>query len=377
MTAALSDRSQYPTLTHFHYMNQASLGLVGGGPVATMHRFLDDVARHGNVHMSDEEESGFLDGLRGAASTLLGVDPAKVAVTAGASELLGQAPGLLRPPRGSEVVVVATDFPAITRPWLRLADHGGCRVRFVDDDPASDLTSDLIAAIGDDTAVVAVATTQYATGSRIDVDRLTAAIRGTGVRLVLDITQDAGAMRAAPSTWEADLVACSGYKWLGGHGGAALGVVAPVTLGEAPPLPGWMGAIDPFDFDASRADYAPDARRFTLSTMSYVSVVGLTESIDELASLDIARVEEHSDALARHLVSSVASSGWIPFRELDDPAAGSHIVSLGHAELDAARAARSARSAGVVCGARLGRIRVSLAHYNDETDVDALVSFLT
>ena len=194
MVSSLFDRSDYPTLRETVYLNQASLGLIGNPAVDAMHDLLDRVVRHGNLHMSDEDEVAFLDGLRERAARLLAVEGSRIAIVSSASELLGQAPFLLSPPRGSKVIAVASDFPAITRPWLRLAGRGECLVEFVEDRPESDLTADLVARIDNRTSVVAVGWVQYATGTVIDVPRLRAATEEAGVRLVLDATQGAGAM---------------------------------------------------------------------------------------------------------------------------------------------------------------------------------------
>ena len=130
--------------------------LIKNKAVDAMHRFIDDVARHGNWNMSDADEVGFLDRLRARAARLFHADPGRIAIFASASELLGQIPFLVPPIGGRKIVVVTTDFPAVTRPWLRLAASGECKIQFVEDDPASDLTSDLIAALEPQTALVAV-----------------------------------------------------------------------------------------------------------------------------------------------------------------------------------------------------------------------------
>jgi selenocysteine lyase/cysteine desulfurase len=71
------------------YLNQASLGLIGQPAVAAMHSFLENVARHGNLHMSDSDEINYGHALRGVAGRLLHSDPSRIAILAGASELLG------------------------------------------------------------------------------------------------------------------------------------------------------------------------------------------------------------------------------------------------------------------------------------------------
>jgi hypothetical protein len=52
------NRLDYPTLRQSVYLNQASLGLIGQPAVTAMHTFIDDVARHGNLYMSDSDEVG-------------------------------------------------------------------------------------------------------------------------------------------------------------------------------------------------------------------------------------------------------------------------------------------------------------------------------
>ena len=94
------------------------------------------------------------------------------------------------------------------------------------------------------------------------------------------------------------------------------------------PLPGWMGAPSPFAFDATRLALAEGARRFTQSTMSYVSVVGLTTAMDQLLAIGLDSVERHARRLHDLLLDAVEDRGWHPFRNRADPAAASHIVSL-------------------------------------------------
>lgn len=376
ISSSLFDRSDYPTLTESIYLNQASLGLIGRPSVDAMHQFLDGIGRHGNLYMSDEDEVAFLDALRQRAARLFQTETRRVAILSSASELLGQLPFMLPSPSGAKVVAVATDFPAITRPWLRLAERGECRLEFVDDNPDTDLTTDLIARIDEHTSLVAVSSVQYATGSVIDVPRLRAATAEAGVRLVIDATQGAGAIETNTGAWRADIVVSSGYKWLGGHGGVAIGALAPALLDKTPPLPGWMGAPDPFEFDATRMLLANGARRYTQSTMSYVSVVGLTTAMDQLLTIGMEKLEHHAARLAHLLVGAVEPHGWRPFRHPDDHAASPHIISLGRQGDELAGMLDRLRAIGIMCSTRGGRLRVSLAPYNDEDDIAALVDAL-
>jgi len=197
-----------------------------------------------------------------------------------------------------------------------------------------------------------------------------------GAFLIIDATQAAGAMPLDTSTLEADAVVASGYKWLGGHGGVALAAVSESLLQQHPILPGWMGAPDPFDFDAKSVSFASDARRFTQSTMSYVSIAGLAVSIEQLLSLGEDRIEAHAHQLAEMLVDGASEYGWEPFHDVHAVAAAPHIISLGHSRQCARETVEKLRDHRIICSVRGGRIRVSLAPYNDASDVKKLLQAL-
>ncbi|MEM9605388.1 MAG: aminotransferase class V-fold PLP-dependent enzyme [Pseudomonadota bacterium] len=376
MIAALSNRADYASLAQATYLNQASLGLTPAPAVAAMHAYLDNVGQHGNLHLSDADELALLTPLREAASQLFNCPPAQLAIVSGASELLSQLPYLLALPRGSHVLCVDSDFPALTRPWLALATRSDTTVKFVAESADQDLTETLINQLDARTAVLAVSHVQFSTGSRVDVPRLRRATRANGTQLVVDVTQSAGSLPIDTAVWDADAVVSSGYKWLGGQGGVGLAVLSPTLTTKTPPMPGWMGAPDPFDTQPTQLPLADGAQRFTQSTMSYGAVTGLAIAVSELNRLGATAIERHAGQLSQHLSEAVASTPWTPYRAPSDPAAAPHIVALAHPNATAVSVVTRLRRAGVVCSARRGRLRVSLAHYNSDTDIDTLVRTL-
>ena len=217
---------------------------------------------------------------------------------------------------------------------------------------------------------------QYATGTIVDVGRLARSAQKAGAFLIVDATQAAGAMRVDTSTLAADAIVTSGYKWLGGHGGVGLAAVSESLLKQLPILPGWMAASDPFDFDAKSLSFASDARRFTQSTMSYVSIAGLTVSIEQLLSLGENRIEAHARQLAAMLVDGAREYGWKPFRDVHGVSASPHIISLIHSRQSARETVEKLRVQRIICSARGERIRVSFAPYNDSGDVMKLLQAL-
>jgi cysteine desulfurase / selenocysteine lyase len=373
---SLVPRDEYVALRHCVYLNQAALGLIPATSVSAMVRFLADVAQLGNLRLSDDAEVVVLDDVRRAAAQLLDVPPGWVAITGGASEALGQVAALIAEIEGS-VLLVSSDFPSVTYPWLVAAQRHGTAIKTVDDCADTNLTDSLIDAIDESTKVVCFGAVQYATGSQVDVAAVAERAHRVGARVVVDATQLAGAGPVSVRQWGADAVVCSGYKWLSSHGGVAVLTLAPDLVERTPQLVGWKGTRQPFAFEPLSLPLAADARRFELSTIAYVSAIGLRESIAILSALDPLRIEQHAHRLAAELVERVAPLGWTPFRPLTDPAASSHIVALSHPTMRADDVQRGlAHDHNVICSSRNGSIRVSLHVYNDDHDLAALVGGL-
>ena len=244
LTLALIPREEYAALERCVYLNQASLGLVPRRSTKSMVDFIVDVAQYGNVRLSDATEERILDDLRESAAGLFEASLRSVAVVGGASEALGQL-AILAGKAGGEVLLVATDFPSVTYPWLAAHERFGTVIRWVKDSPEQDLTTALVDGVRNVTTAVCFSAVQFATGSLVDVGEVVRRAHAVGARVIVDVTQMAGAMAVSQRSWSADALVCSGYKWLSTHGGVAL-LVAPTSCcracrrssaGRAPSIP--------------------------------------------------------------------------------------------------------------------------------------------
>ena len=373
MVDALSLRSGYPCLDQSIYLNQASLGLLHDQTVAEMTEFLSTVARYGNLKMTDKQEANFLDPLRGSIAKLLQAQPENIAILSSASELLSQVPNLCSPEPNSKIILVSTDFPSITRPWLTNKKTDDLKICFVNEVPNADLTQTIIENIDPNTSVVCVSYVQFASGTRIDIKKLTKYTKEVGAKLVVDVTQAAGAIPINISEWSADILVCSGYKWLGGHGGVAFGFLSNELLRKDPPTIGWFSNENPFDMEATKLNLSKTAAKYTQSTISYISVVGLKTAIQQLLDIKVSSIMKHSDKLAKILFSMLEDSDWKSFRPTTSNEFSSHIISLTHPCADTVKSTFEQLSKkGLVFGIRNGRLRISISHYNNSTDIKYL-----
>jgi len=232
-------------------------------------------------------------------------------------------------------------------------------------------------AISEQTTVVCVSAVQFATGSQVDVGALAACARDAGARVVVDVTQLAGAAPVTMTRWGVDALVCSGYKWLSAPSGVALLAITENLAAATPVVVGWKGSATPFDFTPQELILAADARRFELSTMSYSAAVGLLTSINLLTGIGLTAISEHASGLAADLAEQTLPLGWTPYRAPGERSASGHIISLRHpaARADQVQAALASRYQ-ITTSSRAGGIRVSLHAYNSSQDIRALAQAL-
>ena len=211
------------------------------------------------------------------ASILLGGQTKQTAVLSSASEMLSQIPYILKPSQKSKILLIETDFPAVTRPWLQYCKNNNCSVKFIKENPDEDLTYKVISKISTDTSIIALSLIQYSTGTKLDVEMISKIAKSKGIKLVIDITQALGAVPIFADKWNADFLVSSGYKWLGGHGGVSLAYLNKDILNINPLNAGWMGAPNPFKMQSDKCSYFRNAKRYTQSTMSYLSLIHISE----------------------------------------------------------------------------------------------------
>ena len=378
MITSLSDRESYPCLEKFTYLNQASLGLISSECIKEMTNFLNQTARFGNIHISDEDELDIVDKLRITASKLLRCPSNQTAVLSSASEILNQIPYIIKPSKKSEILLLKNDFPAVTRPWLKYAKDQSCSINFIEENLKSDITDEVLKNITSKTSVIAISLIQYSTGTKINLDILSKEAKSKGIKLVIDVTQALGAIPIFADKWDADFLVSSGYKWLGGHGGVGLAYVSKYSLKSDPFNAGWMGAPNPFNMIYDKCDYSRDSKSYTQSTMSYVSIIGLKKSIEELIKLNPFKIEKHSKKLSKFLISRINQKKWKVSQNNKTFNNSNHIISFQSKSniLEPSIILKRLKKNKIICSLRNKKIRLSIAHFNNQKDIENLLETL-
>jgi cysteine desulfurase family protein (TIGR01976 family) len=298
---------------------------------------------------------------------------------------------------GDAIVVSRLDHDANIRPWAQAASRLGVTVRWAEVDVA---TGELSAAqytdlVDSRTKLVAVTAASNVLGTRPDVGFISAVAHAAGALCYVDGVHATPHMPIDMAALGADFYATSAYKWAGPH-------IAAVAAS-----PALLDALRP-DKLAPAPDKAPE--RFERGTLPFADLAGVMAAVEHLAGLSPGSAGAAGGSRRGRILASMAaveSYETALFARLTDGLAGmSHLMLYGKAAHGkAARRAPTAfftvagmspravasrlaewrinvwdgdnyayelcRVLGLGSG---GAVRAGLVHYNDDSDVDRLLS---
>jgi cysteine desulfurase family protein (TIGR01976 family) len=345
------------------------------GRVTQAERNADDVVRAGRQAVADLV-GGVPGGVvYGRSATQLGYDVARV-LSAGWRA-------------GDEVVVTRLDHDANVRPWVQAAAARGVTVRWADFDPeTAELPVEQFAdLLSDRTRLVAVTGASNLLGTRPDVAAITALAHQAGALTYVDGVHLTAHVPVDARALGADFYACSPYKFFGPHCGCL--VAAPELLETLHP-----------DKLLPSSDAVPE--RFELGTLPYEQFAGTAAAVDFLAGLAgpegdrrarlteaMAAVEEHEDRLRERIEEGLRALPGVVVRSRAQRRTPTLLVTFPHAQTADAYRFLAERGVNAPAGSfyaiepsrRLGLgdaggLRIGLAPYTDDDDVDRLLDGL-
>ncbi len=239
---------------------------------------------------------------------------------------------------GDEVVYYADDYPANVYPWAGLAARGVRPVALRTGLQGVITWPVVEAALSERTRLVALASCNFLSGYRIDIDGIGARLQERGIRFCVDGIQTLGAF-PTPTT-HVDFLAADSHKWLCGPCGAGLFYCDRRRFEDLrPALTGAWNVESPNYIAQDEVRFVDGAQRFEPGTLNLPGIVAMAASLNLLLDLGIDAIGAKILELRQQLLDGVRSKGWQPMLATleDEPEAEtwrSGILSLGHPERD-------------------------------------------
>jgi len=302
-----------------------------------------------------------------SAGRLLDANPHEVAFVSSTSHGVFSAAQALSHQNGT-VLVPRDDFPSNIYPWIRAAERGGLKVRWLE----GTVTADSVrAALDSSVKAVAVSAVDAGSGAKAPLAAIKELI-GPDRVLAVDGVQALGATVIDADA--ADILSAGGQKWLrAGWGAAMLLVRDRVADLLQPGLGGWSGVVDPLSGSPHPHPSLRGAVAHTVTNPDATATAALGVAMDLVLDAGIATIGSMiSDNLARLLdVASMAGAEIMDSR----PAAG--IGNFRVPGLDAVELHEHLARAGISATRRGGWIRISPHASSSNQSVDALAAALS
>ena len=304
---------------------------------------------------------------------LIGAEPREIALTVNTSYGLNLAARALPFERGDIVITSDREYPSNVYPWMELEAARGVKLERI---PCAGILpdEDAILAALDRPRVrcVVLSWVSFATGYRIDLERVGRACRERGIWFVLDAIQGVSAAPLDVRSMPVDIVACGGQKWLLAPWGSGFVWLRPDLVDSLRPVDvSWMATrcSDDFtrltDYDFT---YRDNARKFEVITLPYQDFAGLNESLDVFFEVGLETVYERVERLTGRIVDWALGTTGV--RLVTPPELRRRAGIVAVAPRDAKAASERLTRAGVVHSFREGAIRLSPHFYNTEEEID-------
>lgn len=270
---------------------------------------------------------------------------------------------------GDNIVTSDEEFPSNMIPWESLSEQG-VAVKKTNLNNVADPTLALIEQIDVSTRLLTISSVQYASGLRVDLERLGQACQKHQVLFCIDAIQSVGAFVFDVQKTQADFVMADGHKWMLGPEGLGFfyckkSVMDKLKLTQF----GWHMVEDMGNYDSPVWEAAQSARRFECGSPNMLSIHALSASLSLLLEIGIEQVSKSIVQRGQYVIDKVAANRQLSLLSKPNPD-GNNIVVFKLAQGNTALLFDYLTKNNVVCAKRGGGIRFSPHFYTPLSVID-------
>lgn len=339
------------------------------------------------VHRLAERATELYENARAAVATFLGVQPMEIVFTGGctaAINLVAYSYGQLLE-RGDRVLISELEHHSNIVPWQLLRQRRGVELDMLPLTPDGQIDLEALSRmLTAKTKLVSLAHVSNVTGALLDVRKVVEAAQAVGAKVMLD-----GAQRAPHGPIDVRALGIDFYVFAGhkAYGPNGIGVLwaRPELLEAMPPFMGGGSMIGRVTL--AETTWALPPRRFEAGTPPIGPAIGLGAACNWMATLDWTSAHDHEMGLVQRVLDGLQQ---IHGTQILGPASLQNRYPVVSFMLDGVHphdVAQTLDSFGVAvraghhCAQPLmdrfdldGTTRVSIAPYNDNSDIDALMA---
>lgn len=271
---------------------------------------------------------------------------------------------------GDNIVSSNQEFPSNRLPWESLANQG---VEFRQADLASAETPEdaLFALVDNNTRLLTISSIQFASGLRMDLERIGEFCKQHDILFCIDAIQSLGTVQFDVQAYHADFVMADGHKWMFGPEGLGVFYTTPEARDKLKLTQyGWHMMKDTHNYENKPWEVHPTARRFECGSPNMLSIHALSASLSLLLETGMAAVEALVFEKSDYIKEAVAKNDQLSLLSQQQNLLKSGIVTFKHQTITNDILYNHLQKNSVVCALRGGGIRFSAHFYNTFDEID-------
>lgn len=318
-----------------------------------------------------------VEALRAAFAVLIEAEPNDIAVVPSTAYGIATAAANIPLAPGDTIVIPATEHASTYHKWRVTAAENGAQLRAIEIADDGDWTDAIIARIDKRTRVVSVPHVHWSDGRSFDLERIGSAAHAAGAAFIVDGTQSIGAVPLSVRNLRPDYLTCSAYKWLLCPYGFAFLYVAPKHQGGRPFEEHYFHRANAARHEGrleQLLEYDRGARRFDMGERAnFITTPMSIVALNQLAAWSVTGIQARIVPVSEAIIAGAEALGYVAHpRARRMP----HLFGLRRRGGLPARLGEVLTEAKVFVSIRGDAIRVSPHVYNDEADVERLLSAL-
>ncbi len=324
----LAWREEFPTLAHTLHFISHSLGAMPRGVEAALAHYADTWRARG-IRAWEEEWYELPTRAGDVLAAILGAERGSIGFHPNVSvaQVVALSAIDFTPPRDT-LVCTAEDFPSMLYVYEGLARRRAVKLRVVSARAHRRVhVEDVVAAIDERTAVVAVSHVLFRTAQILDLAPITARARAAGALTLVDAYQSVGTVPLDVRALGIDMLTGGSVKWLcGGPGAGYLYVRPELAPTLRPAVTGWMAHEDPFAFDSGPMRWHDGPRRFWTGTPAIPAVIAAMPGHEIVARVGVEAIRAKSLRQTARMIALADELGFRVVSPREDALRGGTVV---------------------------------------------------
>ncbi|WP_282043394.1 aminotransferase class V-fold PLP-dependent enzyme [Winogradskyella flava] len=282
--------------------------------------------------------------------------------------------------KGDEILLIEEQFPSNVYTWRALAKTFDANIVTIKQPKTiADWNSEILKAINDKTAVVAMAHIHWANGYIFDLKAIRSKTKQHNALMIIDGSQSIGAFPFSIKDIQPDALICAGYKWLFGPYGCAYAYYSDYFDNGSPIEQNWtirLNSENLAGLTKYQTAYKPLAQRYNAGeSASFIYVKMQTAALKEILKIAPKELQDYCDSISKDALEDLNALGFISD---DSEIRAKHLFGIKIPEIvDLEKLKHQLKSDNVIVSYRGDYIRISCHVFNTRIHFNKLVESIT